>query len=175
MDDATQALTRMATNLAIARFKVLRDVMLPDGSIADLVASRTLLSWKGLTVLSQHVFVRSVDSASHDHLKALFESGFRFGKKTNRLPLLRGMQFGYMIIPVILTRGPDSRLIESAIQRPAKHWALFEFPVVVDLASRRAAFYQGGPAWGGLFFSDLRNIIDTLIAGITTGPLGDNS
>ncbi|HWX55277.1 MAG TPA: hypothetical protein VN176_11865 [Verrucomicrobiae bacterium] len=166
MSDATQVLTCIADNLTDGGFKVSRNVLLSDGLQADVAASRSCLSWKGLVVLSQHVIVRYVSHATQHHLKALFESGFRFGKKSNWIPLLRGMQFGYMIIPVILTDNADQVLMENAVEKPPRHWALSEFPVVIDLASRRTAYFQGDAAWGAFYFSDLRGIVKAFTAGI---------
>ena len=166
MSDMTQVLTCIANNLTDAGFKVSRNVSLSDGNMADLAASRTSFSWKGFVFLSQHIIVRYIDRATQQHMKALFESGFSFGKKANWIPLLRGMQFGYLIVPVILTDNADRTLMESAAQRLAKHWALSEFPVVIDLANRHLAYFQGVAAWGTLYLSDLRDIVKAFTTGI---------
>lgn len=162
----TQVLTSIANNLTDTGFKVSRNVLLSDGKTAELAASRTSFSWKGFVILSQHIIVRYIDRATHQDMKTLFESGFRFGKKANRIPLLRGMQFGYLIIPVILTDNADRTLIESAAQRPAKHWALSEFPLVIDLASHHLAYFQGFVAWGALYLPDLKEIVKVFTNGI---------
>lgn len=165
MSNATQVINNIAAALENGPFNVSRDVELPDGSKADVVASRTYFSWKGLVILSQHVVVRHIDGASRDDVKALFDSAFRFGKKANWVPLLRGLQFGYMIIPVIVGESPDPSLVEAVSQRPPKHWALFEYPVVVDLSAQRTVCASGSWVWGNFFFSDLRKVADTYIKG----------
>ena len=167
MSEAQQVLASIAQNLANAGFKVSRDVMLSDGSTADLAASRNRFSWKGLVILSQHVVVRSVESASQHHMAGLLESSFRFGKKANRLPLVRGLQLGYMILPVIVTDTADRSLVESVTKPPRKRWALFELPVVLELANRRVVFFQGTPLWGAFFFSDARDIVSSFTTGFS--------
>jgi hypothetical protein len=102
MNNATQMLDQIAAALGGGPFKVSRNVELSDGKKADIAASRTYISWKGLVILSQHIVVRHIDNATQDDAKALFKAGFRFGKKANWVPLLRGLQFGYMVIPVIV-------------------------------------------------------------------------
>ncbi len=57
-------------------------------------------------------------------------------------------------------------LLESAASCPPRHWALSEFPVVIDLPKRDATYFRGTTAWGALSFPELRNIVETLIAGI---------
>ena len=165
MSNATQALDRIADALSRGPFKVSRGVELPGGRKADIAASRTYFSWKGLVVLSQHIVVQHIDGASKDDANALFESGFRFGKKANWVPLLRGLQFGYMIIPVLVGESPDPSLIEFATQRPPKHWSLFEYPVVVDLGTNETICFSGTAAWGAFFFPDMRRVADTYIKG----------
>ena len=163
MSESTQAIERIATALKNGPFKVSRNVDLPDGNRADITASRTYFSWKGLVILSQHVVVRHLDNATRDDAKALFDSGFRFGKKANRVPLLRGMQFGYMIIPVLVGESPDSSLLEASSQRPPRHWSLFEYPVVVDLSANQIICFKGTAVWGAFFFSDMRKVAETYI------------
>lgn len=165
MSNATQVLDQIAAALENGPFKVSRSFELSDGKKADVAASRTYLSWKGLIILSQHVVVRHVDNATQNDAKALFEAGYRFGKKANWVPLLRGLQFGYMIIPVIVGESPDGALVEAVSQCPSKHWALFEYPVVVNLSTNQTLCFNGTAAWGAFFFSDMRKVADTYIKG----------
>jgi len=165
MNNAAQVLDRIATSLDSGPFKVSRNVELSDCKPADVAASRTYFSWKGLVVLSQHVVVRQIDNATRDDAKALFDVGFRFGKKANWVPLLRGLQFGYMVIPVLVGESPDAALVQAASQCPPKHWSLFEYPVVVDLSADRTICFTGTAVWGAFFFSDMRKVADTYIKG----------
>src|SRR5687767_1970701 len=99
MDDFPKLLSTANGRLSSAGFRVGSNVELSDGSTADLGASRTTFSWKGLVVISQHLLLRRASSCSVPELQAFFEAGFHYGKSANRVPLFRGLQFGYMIIP----------------------------------------------------------------------------
>ena len=158
-------LDQIAAALENGPFKVSRNVDLSDGKKADAAASRTYFSWKGLGIVSQHVVVRHIDNATRDDAKALFDSGFRFGKKANWVPLLRGLQFGYMVFPVIVGESPDATLVDAVSQCPPKHWALFEYPVVVDLSTNQTMCFDGTAAWGAFLFSDMRKVVNTYIKG----------
>lgn len=146
-----------------SKYRVSLSVDLPDGPTADLTASRTYFSWKGLVILSQHLLITRINSAQVDDMEKLFNTGFNFGKRINRVPLLRGMQFGYMIIPVMATSNPSKPLLEYAVSQPRKHWSLFEFPVVLDLESGEAHYFRETSAWGAFFFSDMREVISRYI------------
>jgi hypothetical protein len=165
MSNAAQVLNQIAAALGDGPFKVSRNVKLSDGKKADVAASRTYVSWKGLVILSQHVVVRHVDNATLDDARTLFDVGFKFGKKANWVPLPRGLQFGYMVIPVLVGESPDTSLIQAVSQCPPKHWSLFEYPVLIDLSANQTICFSGTAAWGAFFFSDMRKVADTYIKG----------
>jgi hypothetical protein len=153
-------LTSISTNMRDFGLRVSSQVQLPGGPVVDLFGSRTYFSWKGLVILSQHVAVRDYAGAAATpaDAKALFEASFRQAKKVNRWPLLRGMQFGYMVLTCLVVETADRALIEYAESRPPKHWSLFEFPVVVDRSTGRTHYYNQTAIWGAAFFSDMRKL-----------------
>ncbi len=153
---------RLATiehRLSDSEFRVSQDVALPGGGTAQIVASRAYGSWKGLVIQSQHIVVQTIDSPTVADVKNLFEAGFRIGKKRNRVPLIRGLQFGYMIIPVIIANEVSDEVRQYASKQPPKRWCLMEFPVVCDVNSNETVYFKGTPMWGAFFFSDLRNLV----------------
>jgi hypothetical protein len=159
-------LSTVERNLGLSRLRVSRDVLLPDGTAADLTASRTTFSWKGLVILSQHLLLRHVATATASDFHALFDSGFRYAKSVNRVPLLRGLQFGYMIIPCIAVDSATPDLITFASSRPRKHWCIFEFPVLYDLSTGQTHYYHDTAMWGAFFFSDMRSLAQSSVASI---------
>jgi hypothetical protein len=140
-------------------FTVARDVDLGDGATASLVASRTTFSWKGLALLSQHVVIQHLGRPTPRDVEVLLRRSFRVARKRNRVPLLRGMQFGFMVVAVIVADEVTQDVLDLVAQAPRKRWAVFELPVVCEAASGNIHFYRGSPLWGGFFFSDLRALI----------------
>ena len=150
-------------NLSSSHFRVSRGVSLADGAPADLAASRTTFSWKGLVILSQHLLLRHVPTATVADFYALFDSGFIYAKRVNRVPLLRGLQFGYMVVPCIAVDSATPDLIAFASSRPRKHWCIFEFPVLHDLSTGQTHYFQETAMWGAFFFSDMRSLAQSSI------------
>lgn len=151
-------------NLSSSRFRVSRGVSLPNGTTADLAASRTTFSWKGLVIISQHLLLRHAPTATVADFHALFDDGFLYAKRVNHVPLLRGMQFGYVIVPCIAVDAVTPDLIAFASRRPRKHWAIFEFPVLHDLSTGQTHYFHETAMWGAFFFSDLRSLTQSSIA-----------
>jgi hypothetical protein len=157
-------LSTLERNLSSSRFRVSRDVSLPDGATADLTASRTRFSWKGLVIISQHLLLRHLPTATVADFHALFDSGFLYAKRVNRVPLVRGLQFGYMVVPCIAIDTATPDLIAFASSRPRKHWCIFEFPVLHDLSTGQTHYFQETAMWGAFFFSDMRSLAESTTA-----------
>jgi hypothetical protein len=151
--------------LRAAKFEVVRNVQLPGGSTAALAASRAHFSWKGLVILSQHVVVAEIENATVGSVETLFDASFGYAKRVNKIPLPRGFQFGYSVIPTIITKNPSAELIAYVTKSPRKHFALFELPVVIDATSGAVNYFHGRPLWGFLYFSDMRAIVEKYIEG----------
>ena len=147
---------------------VSRNVELPGGPVVDWFGSRTYFSWKGLVLISQHVAVRDYGdtAATPADARALFDAGFRQAKKVNRVPLLRGMQFGYMVVPCLVVAAADMALIEYAESLPPRRWCLFEFPVVIDRGAGQVHYYGRTAMWGAFFFSDMRKLVKSCFGGV---------
>ena len=155
--------SKVERNVSSSGFRVSLDVTLPNNTTADVAASRTKFSWKGLVVLSQHILLRHAPTPTVADFHTLFDNGFLYAKRVNRVPLLRGMQFGYMIIPCMAADSVTPDLIAYAISCPRKHWCIFEFPVLYDLSTGQTHFFRGLAAWGAFFFSDMRSITESAI------------
>ena len=146
-------------NLSASRFRISRDISLANGMTCDLAASRMSFSWKGLVILSQHLLLRHAPTATPADFYAFFDDGFRYAKRANRLPLFRGLQFGYMVVPFIAVDAATPELITFVSSRPRRHWALFEFPVLHDLSTGRTHYFDETAVWGAAFFSEMRDMI----------------
>ena len=173
-DESIAYLDAIEARLSARGFATARNMALPDGFSAELVASRlhyvtTWFSWR--LPISQHVLIRRVDSGTPEDLKGLFSSGFKYAKAVNTVPLLRGMRFGYTIIPCIIVNHADEALIQYVESSPRKHFALGEFPVVVDLSTGCIHYWQNIPTWewGSVLYKDTRQLvkedIDQAVAG----------
>ncbi|HTC93813.1 MAG TPA: hypothetical protein VK699_10210 [Terriglobales bacterium] len=165
MIENSNFLSTVCANMRNYGLTVSDRVTLPSGPVVDYFGSRTYFSWKGFVILSQHVAVRDYADmrATPMDAEALFEASFRQAKKVNRVPLLRGMQFGFMVIPCLIVANADQALVEYAERRPPKHFSLFQFPVVVDRSTGKTHYYKQTALWGAFFFSDMREVVERCI------------
>lgn len=158
-------LDQVEANSLESDFKTKRGVTLPSGGTADLAASRTKFFWPAVMFFSQHLLVRYLPNATVQDFQRLFDAGFRYGKSVNRVPLFRGLQFGYFILPVIAVDRATQELKDFASAAPKKHWALFEFPVLHELATGRTYFHRSTPLWGALINHEVRKLAEEIVEG----------
>ena len=128
-----------------------------------LIASRTYFSWKGLVVLSQHIIIKYSENPTISEFGNFFDYGFKKAKSINKVPLFRGFQFGYMIIPCIMTEHISEEVVKHVTLNYRNHFALHEFPVLYNLSDDKVYYYEKTPLWGAFFFSDLRDVVDKYI------------
>jgi hypothetical protein len=129
-------------NVSSSGFRVSRDVMLADGTTADLVASRTIFSWKKLEMVSQHLFLRHASMASVADFHALAENGFLHATRDNHVTLVRGLLFSYLFVPCIAVDSGTPDLFRFVSSRPRNRWALVEYPVLYDLSTGRTHCFE---------------------------------
>lgn len=134
---------------------------LPGVDVDDtvLMASKTIFSWKGCVFLSQHIVISEVSEPKVQDLQQLFDIGFSAAKKVNRIPLLRGMQFGYVVIPVIVAEVVSAEVLDYVWKAPSNRWCLIEFPVICNARTGESWCFQGTNLWGAFIFSDLRQFV----------------
>ncbi len=134
-----------------------------DAENRVLMASKTTFSWKGFVFLSQHVVVREISEPKVQDVQQLFDIGFAAAKKVNCVPLLRGMQFGYVVIPVIVAEVVSPEVRHYVCQAPLNRWCLLELPVICNIRTEETWYFKRTNLWGALFFSDLRRLIHQFV------------
>ena len=172
MREITDDLSR---RLAKARYRIRTGEELGARSIC-FVASKIkgFPAWIPIAMLSTHIVVLEKDKANPRDMQNLFDIGFGLAKRINKIPLLRGMQFGYAVIPIVVGKDPDSELLWYAASAPRRHWSLFEFPVVVDLTKYQVAFFEGFKTQGGLIWPILQDIVTKHIEPLVDEKLSEN-
>ncbi|MDH5655153.1 MAG: hypothetical protein OEZ34_04560 [Spirochaetia bacterium] len=155
---------KVKNNFQTGRLKVRENIELPGGISCDLAGEKTYFSFKGLVVLSRYFLIQKKDNVTVEDLKHLFDSGFTWAKRVNRVPLFRGLQFAYLVIPVIVSETTPSQETLNYIESGArKHFSLFEFPVIIDLQAGKAHYLRKTQLWGAFYYSDMRKAVSKFI------------
>ena len=75
--------------------------------------------------------------------------------------LPRGFQSGVGSFCVLASEYIDPRAIAYVQQRPKKHYAAFEMPIIYDLTRNMLFYYDKTPMWGAIYYKFFREYIVT--------------
>lgn len=160
--DFEELVARVNRNLSSSGFDISRNIELPNGESASLVASRTEFSLPGLANVSviEHLFLQHRPGAAAADFDFLFEGGFQYaGGKLRRFPVWPPRS-GHLILPCLAVDTVTPELISFASGRPPKRWMRFEFPVLFDLSTGSAYCCATTPALGAMFFPSARALVN---------------
>jgi len=73
--------------------------------------------------------------------------------------LPRGFQNGVGSFCVLASEYIDPRAIAYVQQRPKKHYAAFEMPIIYDLTRNMLFYYDKTPMWGAIYYKFFREYI----------------
>ena len=76
----------------------------------------------------------------------------------NKIWIPRSMGSALITYPVFVSQGPTSSDLNRFFEGfNPKHYAAFEFPVLIDLSSNCLYYYQGTPIWGLVYYEGMRH------------------
>lgn len=154
---------RLSDHLENAHYRVRSGEALGVPSIR-FIATKTIFSFTGFGLLSINIIACEKDKAMPHDVDRLFEPGFKLAKRMNRVPLFRGLQFGYLVMPVIIGENPDKEVLFYSSSPPyCYRLAVLNFPVVVDLTDRRVVFFEGSTKWGAFVWPKAQDVVTTHI------------
>jgi len=126
----------------------------PEGAVAKL--RRKKLSLSRLGVLETVVVVSTM--RSNPTSEQLKEFGALSVQAANegKVKLPRGLGSSAVVYPVLLADAISQELREFVESYAPEHWAVIEFPVVVQPEDRRVVIATKTPAWGGAYYPKTR-------------------
>jgi len=83
----------------------------------------------------------------------------------NRESLLpRGFGGSLLSVPTIVSMSFSDDVKDwIGKNRPPKHFAAFEFPVLVSTADRQIYYYQKTPIWGAAYYKGFRKFVEEVL------------
>ncbi len=157
-----QVTQQLAENLSKGRFKIRTGAQLGVRDIV-FVASKNIFVPMVLGVVSAHVVALEKNDAKARDFDELFDTGFKVAKKINWIPLPRGLQFGYAVMPLIVDCDPDPESLLYAVSSQEMRWALLKYPILVDLKSKQLAYFNGNSSWALSIWPSLLEIVTRYI------------
>ena len=120
-------------------------------------------SWGALAVKMHHYFfVTHDDTATAADFDAFTQASVKWGLKHYE-GLLRGMQKGVAIYPVLLQASPSAEVVAYTKQKPDAHWAAFALPTVVNLTTGAVDYLDKTPIWGFAMWKGIKKAAESAL------------
>jgi len=130
--------------------------------LLDIVASASAYEVSKSGKMTRFVIVSSMDNVANSDLVKDFSSSATKYSLDNRDSLLpRGFGGSLLSIPTIVSEGFNEE-IKNWIgrNRAPRHWAAFEFPVLLSTVDRQVYYYKKTPIWGAAYYRGFRKFVE---------------
>jgi len=146
-----------------AGFVVEENVESKSGRFA-LVCRRTRFSLTKFG-MSETFFVFSrFDRLTNASLRAFSADAFRCALDRRKVRLPRGIFESVWCYAVAVAKEADPATLDAVrAEKPAKHWASAEIPVVRDEGAGRLVYFEKTPLWGAAYYAGFRREIRKLL------------
>lgn len=157
-------LSTVTTRLGEKGYRIQRDVKYSD-QVFQYVARRTKheLAWGGrYTTFFLFAHLASADIHS---LRDFSTKAFKCASKISGFHAPRGLGYTMVCFPVAITDSVSPDVAEGLRRsEPPKHWAASEMLVVYSLDNSRLYYCEVTPAWGRIYYDDMRRTIEETIS-----------
>ena len=112
---------------------------------------------------------RFITAASMDNVDAITVKDFssratQFSLENRESLLPRGFGGSLLSVPTIVSMSFSDDVKDwIGKNRPPKHFAAFEFPVLVSTADRQIYYYQKTPIWGAAYYKGFRKFVEEVL------------
>lgn len=170
-DTAEAYLARVTQRLKNDGFAIEENITYMEQSF-DCVAKRTRFEIdKYCFVATSYLFAR-LSAPDISSLRDFSAESFKYALRTSGIiPIAggirwpRGLYLGVWCYPVAIVDDIDEETSEALRnQAPPKHFIASEMPVVYSLASGTLHYCEITPMWGGLYYDQMRLIINIMLA-----------
>ena len=100
---------------------------------------------------------------SIQNIKSISKRMFKIALK-NKMWIPRSLGNGVFLFSVFILNNPSSEIKQFFNSYDPKHYASFEFPVLIDMASNEINFCQYTPMWGLVYYRGMRNTATKMLS-----------
>jgi len=169
-DNAEDYLSRVAQRLKDDGF-ALEDNITYKGQTFDRVAKRTRYEIDKFGYAATFYLFARFSSPDISSLRDFSKKSLKYTERASGIPLAggiplpRGFFFTIFCFPVAIVNAIDKDTSEAIRSKgPPKHLAAFEMPVVYSLASRTLHYCEITPTWGQIYYDQMRQTINSMLA-----------
>jgi hypothetical protein len=152
----------LAQKLSIYGFTVKRDVKVGPYHL-DVVAAKSAWEITKFGQMTRFVLASALEAVDFGTVQDFSSRSTKFALDNRDSLLPRGLGGSLLAIPVIVSDDFNEGLKEWMGKTLAeKHWAAFEFPVLISLKDRQTYYCTKTPIWGRAYYRGFRKFVEQL-------------
>lgn len=163
MNNFDAYLNELADNLARQGFRIQRNVRL-DPYFLHIVASVNAVEVTKFGKMSRVVPITSMNNpVTIEMIKDFSASAMRYSLDNRGSDLPRGFGGSVLSVPTIVSdeyREDVKKWISK--NRPPRHFAAAEFPVLLSTAVHGVYYYKKTPMWGAVYYRGFRKFVQEI-------------
>lgn len=160
MREIQSYLEKVKQRLAENGFEIKRRVSVPPYQL-NLVAGKSSWELSKFGKITRFVLATSMDKVDIETLQDFSTRSTKYALDNRGSILPRGFGGSLLAVPVIISEDFEEALKKSIEETPAKkHWAAFEFPVLISLKDKRMYYCKKTPTWGAAYYRGFRKFVE---------------
>jgi len=136
----------------------------------DLVAVRSRFELSKFGKMTRFMLVAKVSGVDASMVQDYSARTTKYALDNPHTGLPRGLGRGVLSIPVLVSEDFDDEVKRWITETLApKHWAAFEFPVLISTSLRQLYYCKKTPIWGAAYYRGFRRFVETQIGSQRAG------
>jgi len=160
MERSDTFLERLAKRFTDNGFEIKRKISVPPYQL-DLIAVRSSWEITKFGKMARFILVTVMDKANIKNIQNFSSTSTKYALDNRDSLLPRGFGGSLLSIPVIVSEDFDMEVkkwMEKTLAK--KHWAAFEFPVIISLKDRKLYYCKKTPIWGALYYKGFQKFVE---------------
>ena len=160
MEEYNTFLEKLEQRFRTDGFEIKRKISLPPYQL-DLLAAKSSWELSKFGKMTRFILVTSMDEVNTETLKDFSSVSTKYALDNRGSLLPRGLGGSLLSVPVIVSEDFEEELkkwVENTLVE--KHWAAFEFPVIIPLKDRKIYYCKKTPIWGAAYYKGFRKFVD---------------
>jgi len=141
-------------------FEIKQDILISPYKV-DLLAAKTSLEASKFGKMTRAITVASLETVDIGTIQSFSMASTKYALDNRDSLLPRGFGGSLLSVPVIVADdfNIDIKLrMEKTLAE--KHWAAFEFPVLISLKDRKIYYCKKTPIWGAAYYRGFRKFVE---------------
>jgi len=153
-------LTSLEQKLTSKGFEIKRDILISPYQV-DWIALKTSLEVSKFGKMTRTITVTSIENVDAETIQNFSMHSTKYALDNRGSLLPRGLGGSLLSVPVIVSDDFDMGIkqwMEKTLAK--KHWAAFDFPVLISLKDRKIYYCKKTPIWGAAYYGGFRKFVE---------------